>query len=220
MKRNRLLAIVGAGVLAMGVVGVALAEDLQENQAGKTIGDILGGAQVCDDFDDLNIEIGEGQIGLHFILTDPAASSATIDVVTSTGSASDVPNTPKGAGALHFYVVVTGDMDSVLVSAQTDIDGGNLVLSHACGGETTTTTTSFSSSEQSTTDSQSSSTSSSSTTSFSDSVSSSTTQPPTDTLGETGSGQQSGGMWLLLAVLGALAGSAIVLAPSKAKNQD
>jgi hypothetical protein len=219
MKRSKILALIGAGVLSMGVVGVALAEELQENQAGQTIGSILEGAEVCDDFEDLGIEIGEGQIGLHFILTDPDGSSATIDVVTSTGSASDVPNTPKGEGALHFYVVVTGDMDSTLVSAETSIDGGNLVLSHACAGDetttTTTTTTSFSSSEQSTTDS------STTTTSFSQSVSETTnTQPQTDTIGNTGSGQQSGGLWMLLAVLGVLAGSVIVLAPSKAKSKD
>ena len=66
--------------------------------------------------------------------------------------------------------------------------------------ETTTTTDTFTTDEQSTTDS--------------------TTQPPSDTLGETGSGQQSGSMWLLLAALGILAGSVIVLAPSKAKNPD
>lgn len=74
------------------------------------------------------------------------------------------------------------------------------------------TTTSFESSVESTTDSQSSSTS------FTDSVSDTTSQPPTDTLGATGTGQQSGSLWFLLAMLGALAGSVIVLAPSKAKQ--
>jgi hypothetical protein len=217
MKRNKILALIGAGVLSMGVVGVALAEELQENQAGQTIGAILEGQQVCDDFDELGIEIGDGEIGLHFILTQPSGDSATIDVETSTGSASDVPNTPKGAGALHFYVVVTGDMDSVLVSAETSIDGGNLVLSHACAGEetTTTTTTEFTSSEQSTTDTETT------TTNFTSSEQSTTnTQPQTDTIGATGSGQQSSGLWMLLAALGVLAGSVIVLAPSKAKSKD
>ena len=46
-----------------------------------------------------------------------------------------------------------------------------------------------------------------------------TTQPPTDTIGNTGSGQQSSGLWMLLAALGVLAGSVIVLAPSKAKSK-
>jgi hypothetical protein len=217
MKRNKILALIGAGVLSMGVVGVALAEELQENQAGQTIGAILEGQQVCDDFDELGIEIGDGEIGLHFILTQPSGDSATIDVETSTGSASGVANTPKGAGALHFYVVVTGDMDSVLVSAETSIDGGNLVLSHACAGEetTTTTTTEFTSSEQSTTDTETT------TTNFTSSEQSTTnTQPQTDTIGATGSGQQSSGLWMLLAALGVLAGSVIVLAPSKAKSKD
>jgi hypothetical protein len=45
------------------------------------------------------------------------------------------------------------------------------------------------------------------------------TQPPTDTLGA-GNGQQSSGLWMLLAALGVLAGSVIVLAPSKAKSKE
>jgi hypothetical protein len=222
MKRNKILALIGAGVLSMGVVGVALATELQENQAGQTIGDILEGQEVCDDFDELDIEIGDGEIGLHFILTQPESDSGTIDVVTSTGSANDVPNTPKGAGALHFYVVVTGDMDSILVSAETDVTGDNLVLSHACAGDetttttTTTTTTSFSSSEESTTDTETTTTAFSS----SEQSTSKVTQPPTDTIGANGSGQQSSGLWMLLAALGVLAGSVIVLAPSKAKSKD
>ena len=231
MKRTRLLAIVGAGVLAMGVVGVALATELNSGQVDQALSTF---DQDCSDFEELGLEIGAGEIGVHFILTDPEASSGTLDAVFSTDSVSDVANTVHGNSAvLHFYVVITGDLDTTITSASTDVDGKNLNVSHVCAGEETTTsftsseesttdsstsseetTTSFSSSEESTTDSESSSTS------FSDSVSDSTTQPPTDTIGETGSGQQSGGLWLLLAVLGALAGSVIVLAPSKAKTRD
>lgn len=231
MKRSKVLALVGAGLLTMGIVGVALATELQENQAGQTLGDLVGGVQVCDDFEDLGIEIGEGEVGVHFILTQPEAASGELDAVFSTDTAENVANTPKGAGALHFYVVITGDLDTVIVSATTDVDGDNLVVSHVCGGETTTTTTTtdttttdttttdtFTSSQQSTTDSSSSSTSTTDT--FTSSQGSTTTQPPTDTLGDSGSGQQSSGLWLLLAALGVLAGSVIVLAPSKAKSRD
>jgi hypothetical protein len=63
--------------------------------------------------------------------------------------------------------------------------------------------------------------STSSTTSFSQSVSETTdiTQPPTDTIGG-GSGQQSSGTWLLVAALGVLLGSVMVLAPSRAKARE
>jgi hypothetical protein len=113
-----------------------------------------------------------------------------------------------------------------------EFDEGDKNISHIifCDESDTetssTTTDTFTSSQQSTTDSQSSSTTSTetteTTTSFSDSNSdtTTTTQPPSDTLGDTGSGQQSGSMWLLLAALGVLAGSVIVLAPSKAKSRD
>jgi len=214
MKRNKILALIGAGVLSMGVVGVALATELNTGQAGKALSTF---DQDCSDFDDLDIEIGAGEIGVHFVLTSPEAESGLLDAVFSTDSVSGVANTVHGnSDVLHFYVVITGDLDTTITSASTDVDGNKLNVSHVCAGEettTTTTTTSFSSSEESTTDSE--------TTSFSSSEESTTnTQPQTDTIGNTGSGQQSGGLWMLLAALGVLAGSVIVLAPSKAKSKD
>jgi hypothetical protein len=253
MKRSKLLALVGAGVLAMGVVGVALAEELNEGQEGQALSTF---DQDCSDF---AVQPGAGEIGVHFVLTDPAggATSATLDAVFSTDTVTDLANTPKPSTTLHFYAIITGDADTTIISASTDVDGGQLNVSHVCLTEEETTTTSFSSSEESTTEStsseetttsfssseesttestsseetttsfssseQSTTDSQSSSTSFSDSISSTTTQPtqpPSDTLGETGSGQQSGSMWLLLAALGALGGSLIVLAPSKAKDRD
>jgi hypothetical protein len=221
MKRNKIMALVGAAVLTIGVVGSAFATDLLAGQVGKTIGELA--TNDCTDFDDLGIEIGAGEIGVHFVLTSPEAASGTLDATFSTDSLTDVANTVHGnSNVLHFYGVITGDADTVLLGASTDVSGGNLVLSHICAGEeSSSSTTSFESSEESTTDSQSSSTaSSSSTTSFSDSVSDTTSQPPTDTIGNTGSGQQSSGLWMLLAALGVLGGSIIVLAPSKAKTKE
>jgi hypothetical protein len=210
MKRNKILALIGAGVLAMGVVGTALATELQENQAGKTLGSFN---EDCDNFG----EIGAGEIGVHFVLNGASAESGLLSADFSTDSFTDEPSDKGNNGTVHWWVVITGDADTVLNSASTDIDGNNLVLSHICAGDeetTTESTTSFSSSEESTT------TSEESTTSFSSSQQSSTTQPPTDTIGNTGSGQQSSGLWMLLAALGVLAGSVIVLAPSKAKSKD
>jgi hypothetical protein len=213
MNRSKLLALVGAGVLSMGVVGVALATDLNPGQVGIKLSEKAADAEVCADFP---LEIGAGEIGVHFVLTGASADSGKLTASFSTDSFADLDSSKSAGGTVHWYAVITGDGDTTLDSASTDIDGNLLVLSHSCAGETTTTTTttSFESSEESTTDSQSSSTS------FTDSVSDSTTQPPTDTIGNTGSGQQSSGLWLLLAVLGVLAGSVIVLAPSKASTKE
>jgi hypothetical protein len=231
MKRNKILALIGAGVLTMGVVGVALATDLNEGQVGDKLSSF---DQSCTDFP---LEIGSGEIGVHFILNQTDDTSGLLDASFSTDSFTGLASTDHPSGTLHWYAVITGDGDTTLDSASTDADGGQLNLSHVCAGEESSSTTSFESSEESTTDSQSSSSTSSSTTSFesseesttdvqssttsfSDSVSDTTSQPPTDTIGNTGSGQQSSGLWMLLAALGVLAGSVIVLAPSKAKSKE
>jgi hypothetical protein len=190
---------------------------------------------------------GEGEILIHFVQSPTDANSGTLDV--DFDGATDI-NDQAQAGSqgaqLDWDVWATATGDSiVIVTANSSVGTGDktLKISHLCVGEapgdettsttstettstettstettSTETTTSFTSSQASTTDSSSSS--SSETTSFSDSVSDSTTQPPTDTIGAGSTGQQSGGLWMLLAALGVLAGSVIVLAPSKAKNRD
>jgi hypothetical protein len=215
MKRNKILALIGAGVLTMGVVGVAFA-DTVSHQDGDTLGDHIGTADDCDKAD-----LAEGEVLLHFVLTQTEDSDGNLAVDLSNPDLNPTADhvTKAAGGTLQWDIIVTGvTADTVFEGATTDADGDNLNLSHVCGLGTSTSssTTSFESSEESTTDSQSSS----STTSFSDSVSDTTSQPPTDTIGNTGSGQQSSGLWMLLAALGVLAGSVIVLAPSKAKSKD
>jgi hypothetical protein len=248
MKRNKIMAILGAAALTLGVVGVAFAEDLNSGQVGDTLSSF---DQSCDGFP---LEVGAGQIGVHFVLTTPDGDATSANLWASfsnpSSSVGPVANTAHPSTTLHFYVVITGDGDTTIDSASTDVDGGNLNVSHVCAGEETssssttsfessvesttesqststeetsstseeTSSTSFESSVESTTDSQSSSTAS--TTSFSDSVSDTVSQPPTDTIGNSGSGQQSSGLWMLLAALGVLGGSIIVLAPSKAKTKE
>jgi hypothetical protein len=101
---------------------------------------------------------------------------------------------------------------------------GDKTISHiifcdvaSSSSSSSSSSTSFSESVSDTTDSQSSSSS----TSFSQSVSDTTdvTQPPTDTIGSTGSGQQSSATWLLIAALGVLLGSVVVLAPARSKTR-
>ena len=211
MKRNKFLALVGAGVLTLGIAGTALATDLLAGQVGIKLSEKTGTEEQCADFP---LEIGAGEVGVHFVLTGATADSGLLSASFSTDSFTDLASSKSAGGTVHWYAVITGDGETTLDSASTDITGDNLVLSHTCfGEEVSSSTTSFSSSVESSTTSESSSTS------FTDSVSDSTTQPPTDTIGNTGSGQQSSGLWMLLAALGVLAGSVIVLAPSKAKSK-
>ena len=232
MKRNKILALIGAGVLSMGVVGVALATELNTGQEGITLGEKAGTEQQC-----AGVELNEGEVLLHFVLTGTSDTDGTLDVdLSNPDTSAHADHVSKDAGGtLHWEVIVTGvDAETVLDGAETNATGNNLNLSHVCGlgtttttttedtssttteETTTTTTTEFTSSEQSTTDTVTT------TTNFTDSVSETTdvTQPPTDTIGSTGSGQQSSGLWMLLAALGVLAGSVIILAPSKAKSKD
>ena len=211
-KRSKLWAILSAGVLTLGIAGVALATDLLEGQVGNTMGSYT---QNCDNFG----PIGEGEIGVHFILSSPNASSGLLDATFSTDSFSGLQDFDTPAESLHWYAVITGDADTTILSAHTDVDGNNLVVSHTCVGEgSSSSTTSFSSSEESSTTSVSTT---ESTTSFSSSEESSTTTvttPPSDTIFDGGSGNQATGMWLLVAALGVLLGSLVVVAPARAKR--
>jgi hypothetical protein len=160
------------------------------------------------------LDAGEGDLGDDQATYVLGASYALVIVKAGAGASA-------GDNALTIFEdvaageTVFADSNGNNVSDPGGQDGDKNI-SHIifCDETETTSTTSFESSEESTTDSVSS------TTSFSDSVSDTTSQPPTDTIGATGTGQQSGGLWMLLAVLGVLAGSVIVLAPSKAKSND
>jgi hypothetical protein len=237
MKRNRLWVLLTAFAMTFLVAGTVLAATGPSAQ-GVTPTEVSGNitltgegnndAADCDAAD--GIETGD--TGGSDTTDNGVSVSWTYDSTskefgfTATGGVV-LKAYVKGSNSYNVYDYtglggVTSDSDMFAPDNASDGPAG---LSHAvfCTGPSaeTSSTTSFESSEESTTDVQSSSTeSSSSTTSFSDSVSDTTSQPPTDTIGNTGSGQQSSGLWMLLAALGVLAGSVIVLAPSKAKSKD
>ena len=216
-KRSKIWATVAAGVLTLGIAGVALATDLNSGQAGDALSTF---DQDCTGFP---LEVGPGEIGVHFILEGTTTvNTGTLEATFSTDSFSGLVYTKQSGPVLHWYAVITGDGDTTITSASTDAVGDNLNLSHVCAGESSSSTTSFSSSEESSTTSVSSSSESSSTTSFSSSQESTTTsvtQPPSDTIGDSGSGNQATGMWLLVAALGVLLGSLVVVAPARAKTK-
>jgi hypothetical protein len=204
MKRTKILALVGAFVLTMGVVGIAFANTLSvdhPNQVGTSLDDLIaneGVDELCDDFEDLGIAPGEGEVGLHFILTQPEAASGNISGSVDSTAFGPVANTVHGGGggAMHFYVVVDGDGDSVIDEATTDVNGGGLTLSHICFGEAAPTPTpTFSGGEQE------------------------LTEPPTDTFGAKGSSNPADSAWLLVVALGVLLASIVVLTPARAKGR-
>src|SRR3954469_17204931 len=122
MTRNKILAILGAGVLMLGVVGVALAEELNTGQVGSTL------SSFGNDCEEFPLEVGPGQIGVHFVLTTPdnGATSAVLNATFSTDTIVDLANTQHPSTTLHFYAVITGDGDTTIDSASTDVNGGNL----------------------------------------------------------------------------------------------
>lgn len=210
-KRSKLWAILAASVMTLGIAGVALATDLNLGQAGNKLSTFT---QDCTGWPE-ELVIGPGEIGVHFILEGTTSvGSGLLDATFSTDSFTDLAYSKQAGPVLMWYAVITGDGDTTIVSASTDATGNNLNLSHVCAGES-------SSSSESSSESSSSS-SSSSTTSFSQSLSSESTtitQPPTDTIGAGGSGNQATGMWLLVAALGVLLGSLVVVAPARAKSK-
>jgi hypothetical protein len=198
-KRSKLAALLGAGLLTFAVAGVALANTLSEdhpNQAGKTVTELIDGgvSEDCSDFTGANA-VGEGEVGFHFTLTpqlsaDTGNISGSVDG-TNFGPIANTPKNDNGNGAMHFYVVVTGDADSVLNDATTDVTGGTLQVSHICIGETP-----------------------------GGGGGGDTDQPPTDALpGTTGSSGPTDGAWLLVVALGVLLASIVVLTPARAKSR-
>jgi len=215
IKQKQLLTLLGAGALLMAMLGATSGTALAT--AANT--QYWAGNGVVD-----------GQATVNCTDADPGTM---LWIWTGTGTNVNisvdgevVAGVQKGNGAYQFTTgwhdvadLTTGVGGNVFVTYDGAADGNAvLTLSHVCPGETTTTTTTdtFTSTEASTTDTDTTTTT---TDTFTGSVSDTTdSQPPTDTIGSTGSGQQSGGMWLLIAGLGMLLGSVIVLAPAKTRK--
>jgi hypothetical protein len=208
--RSKLAAMLGAGVLVLGVAGIAMAAAPGNPWQGNgypsdsctptTTGTMLwifnnGGTPT-----DLTIN-GHLQSGSW----EQEGNSSTFHF-TTTIDATNYP--PTSAFANH-----TGD-------------AGQLVLSGCNEGSSSSSSssTSFTSSESGSSTTESSTTESSTTsssTSFTGSESGETSvpsQPNTATVGDSNSGP-SNGAWLLVAALGALIGSVVVLTPARAKNR-
>jgi hypothetical protein len=158
--------------------------------------EFLNSAEECED-EVATYNVGPGQVLWHFVQTQPAADSGNL---TINGEVGPIASVDSPANVLHWYVVTDASFTTI-TSLSSDVDGGNLVLSHTCfveqevEGETSTPEGSIAGET--------------------DEI----TEPPTDTLvGSTGS--PSNGAWtILLVALAGLMVSALVLTPSARRNR-
>jgi hypothetical protein len=205
--RSKLAAMLGAGVLVLGVAGIAMAGNGASNP-------------------------WNGQ-GYPSDSCTPTTTGTMLWIFNNGGTPTDLTINghlqsgtwdAKGGGSFHFTVTIdANNYPPTSASANYTGDNGQLVLS-GCNESTSSSSsssssTSFTSSESGSSTTESSTTSSS--TSFTGSESGETSvpsQPNTATVGDSNSGP-SNGAWLLVAALGALIGSVVVLTPARAKNR-
>jgi hypothetical protein len=222
-KRSRILAVLGAAVLTLGVTGVALAEELKGAHQGITVSWDEGGnasndgdIQMLASCDGVTPE--EGQVIVHFVQSgqdtaaDPTPANNLLDAeFTGADDVNDVGADSVQAGGknVDWYVLaeVTGD-ELVIDNATSNVTGGELRISHICAAGVTESTPpsnppsnppSFGQSFGGETDAPS--------------------EPSTDTFGGNGTSGPADGAWLLVVALGVLLASIVVLTPARAKSR-
>jgi hypothetical protein len=201
--RSKLTALVGAGALVLGIAGTAFASTGTVDWTGQGTKDGQLNTEDCT--------VNNGAPYLFWVLS----PSTNISAAELWINGNDVGAMDGSDGSTFKLQTDFFDLSTLQASAAItysgDLSGGlNLKISHGCSGETSSTT-SFTSSESS---------ESTSTTSFTSSESSeSTTLPNTATIGNTGSSGMSNGLWMLLAGIGVVGGSVLVLMPARAKGK-
>jgi hypothetical protein len=234
---RKLWAILGAGVLTLAVVSVAMALELKEAHRGVTIGWDENGDPFATGFDGVNAaecqgeDLAPGEILIHFVQTQAVAGAAGTNLLdvdfTGAPDANDVVEDGIQGGNVDWFVGVTSDGgDVTIVTANSNIDGGQLVISHICVGDQpeeetappteAPTGTPF----QSVEDVTDAPTDAPTETPF-QSVEGDTdepSEPDTATIGGSKDlGSPADGAWLLVVALGVLLASIVVLTPARAK---
>jgi hypothetical protein len=200
--RSKFLALLGATVLSVGVVGVALATDLKEPHQGTTITWDSNGDPSTNFGDGLNgdecegMELGQGEVFIHFVQspTDADSGDLTVDFEDEADWGPNAQDGNQGA-QLDWDVLVTddGDGDVTILNATSTADGGELKISHICAGP------GFDIETEGITDAPS--------------------EPSTDSIGTSGTSSPADGAWMLVIALGVLLASIVVLTPARAKSQ-
>lgn len=203
MKHQKLLALLGAGLLTFGVTGIALADGTVTWDGSQGL---TGGVPTNTQCDADN---AAGTV--TFILTLGGQNTVTSATLNLGGSGSgSVTNTPTG-NEVHLQIAFSGDFTTLTASADYvgSLGSGNvnLTISHYCPGEESTPTPEATPTP--TTEATPSG-----------GVGGDTnqpTQPPTDSL--LGSSGPTDTAWLLVVALGVLLASVVVLTPARAKNR-
>lgn len=145
-KRSRIWALLGASVLTLGVVSVALAVDLKTPHQGITITWDSEGNPSAEDAsgdpfpingEECEDELDEGQVAIHFVQSPTEADSGTLDV--DFDGAADVSGLASSGGQgsqVDWDVLVDATADEVvIVNATSSISDGELKISHICVGD-------------------------------------------------------------------------------------
>jgi len=214
MKRSKLVALLGAGVLTLGITGVALANDLGTDKphmvAPTTIDQLVSDQNVkldCSIFTGGNA-VGDGQIGIHFV-QNPDATSGNISGHVDGNAFGPVADSGpgQGQGALQWFVVVDGSGSSVINDATTDVSGGVLTISDVCvGAAVTSPPTEAPTPTEVPSQGLGGDTNAPS-------------QPSTDAVVGTGNSGPSDTAWLLVVALGVILASVVVLTPARSKTR-
>jgi hypothetical protein len=206
--RSKLFALVGAGALVLGIAGTAFADGSVTwtgNGTSTVDGHKVLNAEQCD----------TANTPYLFWVLSPADGITSAELWVNGQDEGAMTAASDNGNAAYQLQTDWFDLDSLTASAV--VTGGNdnakLKISHGCAGEETSTT-SFTSSESS---------ESTSTTSFTSSESSESTvvpsEPNTATIGTAGTSTMSNGLWMLLAGIGVVGGSILVLMPARAKGK-
>jgi hypothetical protein len=215
--RSKLFALVGAGALVMGIAGTAFAQTGNQTNVAWN-----ANASDCTGGPDGDFTVDEGQVAWIFVHTGVTGSGTLTAEFDNAGEVQAASYQTNGVGVVKYMIVT--DAPDTLLSFSDTLGGGVLNLSHTCyNTETSSTsessTTEFTSSEESTSTSEESSTTSFVSSEESTSTAVLPTEPNTATTGTSGSSTMSNGLWMLLAGLGVVGGSVLVLMPSRAKGK-
>jgi hypothetical protein len=253
-KRSRLGALLGASVLTLGVVTIALAIELKEEHQGITVSwDSEGNAvvegediSINQDADCANADLDPGEVEFHFVQsgTDVVANAAgnnLLDVdFEDEANADDVAEDSiqgNGTNVDWFVTVDASDGEVTVVTANSNVSGGELRISHICTGdvpETETEAPSFEQSQGGETDepsepvitdepsfeqSQGGETDAPSFEQTQGGATDEPSEPDTATIGGKDVGSPADSAWLLVVALGVLLASIVVLTPARAKSR-
>ena len=146
-------------------------------------------------------------------------SSSSASETTSSSSASETTSSSSSASETTSSSASETTSSSSSASETTSSSASETTSSSSSASETSTAseTTSTSSSGSQTVSGTSTSSTPSQVVSG---TTTSPTQPNTSTIGDSGSNNSGSAIWLLIAVLGGLLGSVLVLAPARAKKRD